>query len=347
MHPARNATTGWGILSTGHMASVFAADLALLGDEATLVAVGSRDLVKAEAFARDHGFARGYGSYAEVAADPEVDAVYVGSTHNDHHASTRLCLEAGKAVLVEKPMAINTREAEEMVALARERGVFLMEAMWMRTSPLIRKVAEIVASGELGAIRHVSATFGFAFDGPDNHRLLDPDQAGGVIWDAGVYPIHGVNLILGEPDQVIGYGSHSSTGVDNHAAALLTYPATPERPAATATVVCTLESRLPTRLEVYGTQGRIMVDDFFLRPKEISVFRGNDPEMVPEVLTTTWPGQGYTYEAQEVMRCLRAGELASAMVPWADSLAVARTLAAWRASIGTPESKEPRWPLSV
>jgi predicted dehydrogenase len=325
---------GWGILATGHIASVLARDLALLPNEARLVAVGSRSLEKAMAFAADHGIPRAYDSYAELAGDPDVDVVYVASTHHDHFASAKLCLEAGKAVLVEKPLTTSPADSEELINLAGDRHQFLMEAMWTRTNPLVRKAAELAASGDLGDIRHVSADFGFAFRGSASHRLLDPALAGGAILDAGVYPLHAVNLFLGEPADLSGFGSHAPTGVDSHAAAVLSYPATDARPAATATVICSLEADLPTSLQVYGSFGRIMINDFFIRPKEMLVYRGHHRDIAPEVMVTQWPGGGYTFQAQEVMRCLRAGDVQSPMVPWRDSLAVSRTLALWQAAVG-------------
>ena len=331
---------GWGILATGHIASVFARDLALL-DDARLVAVGSRSAGRAEAFAAEHGAAKAYGSYEELAADPDVAAVYVASVHNDHLESARLCLEAGKAVLVEKPLTASAADTAALIEFARDRGRFLMEAMWTRTHPLIHRLAEIAAAGEIGEIQHVAAEFGFAFRGPDSHRLLDPDQAGGAILDAGVYPAHAVNLFLGEPAELSAYGHHAKTGVDVHTAAVLRYPATDRRGPATASMLCSLRSQLPNRLAVYGTDGRIMIDDFYLRAERALVFRG-DAE--PEVLEASWPGQGYTYEAAEVMRCLRAGELESPMVPWADTLAVARTLQAWQEAVAlAPGTGETPW----
>jgi predicted dehydrogenase len=332
--------TGWGILATGHIASVFVRDLSLLPNEARLVAVGSRTLEKAMAFAADHDIPRAYDSYAELAGDPDVDVVYVASTHHDHFASAKLCLEAGKSVLVEKPLTTSPADTEELINLANQRGLFLMEAMWTRTNPLLRKATELAASGDLGDIRHVSANFGFAFKGSTTHRLLDPVLAGGAILDAGVYPVHAVNLFLGEPADLSAYGSHASTGVDSHTAALLSYPATEDRPAATATVVCSLEVDFPTSLEVYGSYGRMMINDFFIRPKEMLVHRGHHRDVAPEVLVTQWPGGGYTFQAQEVMRCLRAGELESPMVPWRDSLAVARTLALWQVAVGDARPPE-------
>jgi predicted dehydrogenase len=330
----------WGILATGHIASVFARDLALLSSEAHLLAVGSRSLDKAMAFAADHGIPRAYESYAELAGDPDVDVVYVASPHSDHFSSAKLCLEAGKSVLVEKPLTTSPADTEELINLASDRGLFLMEAMWTRTNPLLRKAAALAASGDLGDIRHVSADFGFAFRGSQTHRLLDPALAGGAILDAGVYPLHAVNLFLGEPASLAGFGNHAATGVDSHAAAVLSFEATEHRQAATATVICSLEADLPTSLQVYGSSGRIMINDFFIRPEEMLVYRGRHHDLAPEVFVTQWPGGGYTFQAQEVMRCLRAGELESFMVPWQDSLAVARTLALWQAAVGDPGSQQ-------
>lgn len=339
---------GWGILGAGHIAGVFAADLALLPDEAELVAVGSRSKPKADEFAREYGFARGYGSYAELVADDDVDVVYIASVHSDHFESARLCLEAGKAVLIEKPLTVSEPRAAVMVSWARDRGLFLMEALWTRTNPLIRQAAELVAAGEIGDVKHINATFGFAFDGPDDHRLLDPDQAGGGVLDLGVYPVHLVDLFLGEPDQVIGYGNLAGTGVDSHAAALLAYHARDGRPAATATVACSLEANLPTRLEIFGSDGQVIIDEF-IRPPEVAIRRGTDRDAKPEILINQWPGGGYGYQAQEVMRCLRTGETSSPMVPWESTLSSARTLDRWIAGIEVAQTppRSPRQPAGL
>jgi predicted dehydrogenase len=322
--------TRWGIVSTGHIASVFARDLALLTDEADLVGVSSRTLERAEAFAAEHAFARAYGSVEDLAADPDIDAVYVASVHNDHVDSARLCLEAGKAVLVEKPLTVTAAESESLIALARERNAFLMEAVWTRTNPLVRRAVELVAGGEIGAVRHVQVTFGFAFDGEPTHRLLDPAQAGGAILDLGPYPVHGVEVFLGEPDGLTGFGTYGGTGVDTHAAALLTYEERPGRPAATAAIACSLETDLPTRLEVFGVEGSIVLENF-IRPAELRLVKDRDSE--PEILLTQWPGQGYTFEAQEVMRCVRTGATESPLVPWASTLGTMRTLDRWQAAV--------------
>jgi predicted dehydrogenase len=322
----------WGVLGTGHIATTFARDLALLTDEAELAAVGSRRLDRAERLAGELGFARAYGSYEDLAADAALDVIYVATPHHDHFPSARTCLEAGKAVLVEKPLTVTPAEAEELIMMADQGGLFLMEAMWMRTQPLIRRAVEIVSSGVLGAVRHVSASFGFAFDGDPSHRLLDPAQAGGATLDLGPYPVHAAHLFLGEPDELVGYGSRAGTGVDSHAAALLHHHNTGERPAATAALVCSLETDLPTRLEVFCSDGRVIIDAF-LRPAEATIVRGRGEDAEHEVLITGWPGGGYTFQAQEVMRCLRAGEVESPMVPWQATMAGIRTLARWQAAV--------------
>lgn len=332
----------WGILSTGHIAGVFARDLALLPEEAELAAVASRTPEKAKQFAADYGFARSYGSYADLAADPDVDVVYIASPHSDHLASAKLCLEAGKAVLVEKPLTTSAADTQALIELAGNRQLFLMEALWTRTNPLLRKAAEIAHSGELGPIRHVDVTFGFHFTGEDDHRLLDPELAGGAILDLGVYPVHVVNLFLGEPDGVYGAGYRARTGVDAHAAATFSYPATADRPAATASVLATLDLTPANRTTVYCENGRIEIGNV-VKPESIMVFRGalgdpgeGRPTETSEEIVTQLPGGGYTLQAQEVMYRLAAGELESPLVPWVDTLAVARTLDRWLAVVGGP-----------
>ncbi len=326
-------TLGWAVLGTGHIASVVMRDLALLPDEARLVAVGSRDADRAEAFAAAHRFVRSYGSYAEAAADADVDIVYVATTADDHLTAARSALEAGKPVLIEKPLGTSPADTDALIAEAESRDLLLMEAMWTRTNPLIRKAAAIVAAGELGPVRHIGASFGFSFDGPETHRLLDPARAGGGILDLGVYPVHLVQLFLGEPAEIHAVGTIGATGVDVHAAALLSYPATTTTPAATALLSCSLSAMLPNRLEICCAEGRILVDDSVTRPAQILVYRGVDTRSEPEVMITAWSGAGYTFQLQEAMRCERAGVRESPLVPWHDSRAVARTLHRWSLAV--------------
>ncbi|MDN5724495.1 MAG: Gfo/Idh/MocA family oxidoreductase [Propionibacteriales bacterium] len=313
----------WGILATGGIATTITEDLLLLPDEAEVLAVGSRTLERAQDFATKHGIERAYGSYAELAADADIDVIYVATPHNDHLASTELCLRAGKAVLCEKPLTVTAAEAERLVTLAREQGTFLMEAYWTRTHPLVRKLAELVANGAIGEVRHVSAELAFCFDVDDDHRLLNPDLAGGAILDLGVYPVHIANLVLGEPQRVIGTGRLAGTGVDADATALLVHEN------ATAVVHCSMEASGPSDLHVLGTTGRLHLPHFLKSEKLIMHRDGADPEEFVQHL----PGHGYTLQAQEVMRCLRAGLTESPLVPLDTTLETMRTLDAWRAAL--------------
>ncbi|MBC7959106.1 MAG: Gfo/Idh/MocA family oxidoreductase, partial [Vallitaleaceae bacterium] len=182
-----NKVIRWGILGTGTIANTFAGDLNLV-KTGVLGAVASRGLEKAEAFAKKYGAAKFYGSYEELAKDPEIDAIYVASPHSQHKENTLLCLNHKKAVLCEKPFAINATEAAEMIECAKKNGVFLMEAMWTRFLPNIKYVNEIIEKGEIGAIRWLKADFGFALpeDFPASHRLLNKELGGGALLDVGI-----------------------------------------------------------------------------------------------------------------------------------------------------------------
>jgi predicted dehydrogenase len=321
----------WGILGTGHIADVFAGDLALLTDEAELAAVASRAGERAARFAATHGFARSYGSYSELAADPEVDVCYVASPHPDHYPTARCCLEAGKAVLVEKPLTTNPDDTAELISIARDRGLFLMEALWTRTNPLMRQVAELVATQAIGPVRHASLNFGFHFAGTDDHRLLNPALGGGAILDLGVYPAHIAQLLLGEPAAITGAGHLAGTGVDAHATAVLNYPATSARPAATAAITASVEADMDNAGIVHGETGRLEIDHV-VKPTSVRLVRSDpqDGDNESSDYVTQLPGGGYTLQAQDVMQAIRSGTVESELVPWRDTLAVARTLARWR-----------------
>ena len=202
----RMDTIRWGILATGKIAHSFAADLALLPD-ARLEAVGSRSTASAEEFAAefappDGAPARAHGSYEDLAADPDVDVVYVASPHGLHLDQVRMLLEAGKPVLCEKAITLNAAQAEELVALARERDLFLMEAMWMACHPLVRHLRQRARAGDFGRLRQLVADLGWVVDKPPTDRMFAPELGGGALLDMGVYPLTLAHLFLGEPAEL-------------------------------------------------------------------------------------------------------------------------------------------------
>ncbi|MHC3467401.1 Gfo/Idh/MocA family protein [Streptomyces sp. 7R007] len=318
----------WGILATGGIAAAFTADLVDLPD-AEVVAVASRRPESAEVFAERFGIPRAYGDWTALARDEDIDVVYVATPHSAHRAAAGLCLESGRAVLCEKPFTLNLREAEELAALARERGRFLMEAMWMYCNPLIRRAAALVRDGAIGEVRAVQADFGLAGPFPPAHRLRDPAQGGGALLDLGVYPVSFAQLLLGEPADVEGRAVLSDEGVDLQTSALLSWPG-----GAHALLHCSIIGDSPRTASVTGSRGRIDIPHTFFHPDRFVLHReGREPEEF-----TADPADGrvnsFRHEAVEVMRALRAGETESPLVPLDGTLAVMRTLDALRDRIG-------------
>ncbi|MFF6868891.1 Gfo/Idh/MocA family protein [Streptomyces sp. NPDC007910] len=319
-------TVRWGILATGGIAERFTTDLLTL-DDAEVVAVASRSEAPAKAFAERFGIPRAYGEWAGLFADGDVDVVYVATPHHAHRTAAGLALEAGKAVLCEKALTLNAREAAELVGLARDRGLFLMEAMWMYCNPLIRRIAELVRDGAVGEVRTVQADFGLAGPFGADHRLRDPETGGGALLDLGVYPVSFAQLLLGEPDSVQAHALLSPEGVDLNTAMLLGWSGT----GASALLSCSIAADTPLTASVTGSLGRIDVPRGFFFPERFTLHRnGAEPE---EFVAEADP-HSFRHEAAEVMRCLRAGERESPLVPLDGSLAVMRTLDAVRDRIG-------------
>ncbi|MDX2290776.1 MULTISPECIES: Gfo/Idh/MocA family protein [Streptomyces] len=325
-------TVRWGVLATGGIAERFVTDLAEL-DGAEVVAVASRTEASARAFADRFGIARAYGGWDGLFADPEVDVVYVATPHHAHREAAGRALEAGKAVLCEKALTLNAREAEELVALARERGLFLMEAMWMYCNPLIRRIAELVRDGAIGEVRTVQADFGLVGPADPGHRLRDPAVGGGALLDLGVYPVSFAQLLLGEPDSVQAYARLSPEGVDLNTGMLLGWSDS----GASALLSCSLEADTPLTASVTGTKGRIDVPRGFFFPERFTLLRHGAE---PEEFTDSDDPHSLRHEAAEVMRCLRAGETESPLVPLDGSLAVMRTLDAVRDRVGVRYPQE-------
>lgn len=313
----------WGLLATGRISREFAEDLALV-DGCELAAVGSRTPGAAEEFAARHGAARAHGSYEALVADPEVDVVYVGTPHHRHAADVRLALEAGKHVLCEKPFTLDEATTAELIALAGNRGLFLAEAMWMRTHPLVRAVKERVDAGGCGPVRQVRAELGFVAPAGGT-RLWDPALGGSALMDIGVYPLTFALMLLGEPESVVAAGTLTDRGIDSDGGAVLTFPG-----GAVATVAWTFTATSDNRASVAGPDGRIEIAAPMHHPHE-ATFTGSGSRTS---LTAEVTGLGLAHEAEEVARCVRAGLTESPLLPHAGSLAVARVCDEIRRQLG-------------
>ncbi len=230
-------------------------------------------------------------------------------------------------MLCEKPFTLNAAESAELVALARKREVFLMEAMWTYLDPSVRRIVELIGDGAIGEVRSVQAEFGFVGPTDPEHRLWDPAAGGGALLDLGVYPVAFAQLLLGEPESVQATARLTERGVDAHTGVLLGYGS-----GATALLSCSLEVQCGQRASIQGESGRIEIERDFFHPAGFTLHReGREPETFRGPVVD---GHGYGREAAEVMRCLRAGETESALVPLDATLAVMRTLDAVRQRIG-------------
>ncbi|MDG4768248.1 Gfo/Idh/MocA family oxidoreductase [Solwaraspora sp. WMMD406] len=318
--------TRWGILATGGIAARFVEDLRLLPD-AEVLAVGSRSAPSAQAFADRYGIPQAYGSWAELAADDKIDVIYVATPHSAHHAATLTCLRAGRAVLCEKPFTLDLATSTELVQTARDQDLFLMEAMWMRCNPTVRRVVELIGDGAIGEVTAVHADFGLAGPFAPESRLRNPALGGGALLDLGVYPISLAHLILGRPDEIRSWAKLTPEGVDENTGVLLGYDS-----GAVAALTCGLVGATRVAATVTGTTGRIELPDPFFCPNEFTIRRGDGE---PEAVRVVEPaGNGYQYEAAEVHRCLAAGLRESPLVPHAVTLEVMELLDTIRNQIG-------------
>ncbi|MTV26722.1 Gfo/Idh/MocA family oxidoreductase [Nitriliruptoraceae bacterium ZYF776] len=316
----------WGIVATGGIATTVVADLQADPD-AQVVAVVSRSSRRARGFAREHGIPRAYDDVDALLADGEVDVVYVATPHPHHAAPTRAALEAGVAVLCEKPLTADLDEAQALIDLARERGVFLAEAMWMRCHPLVRHARQLVIDGAIGEVRVVDAELGFPAPPDPTSRLWAPELGGGALWDVGVYAVAFSRTFLPGAPQLVGtVGSLATTGVDAEATLLL---GTPDGTQVRAS--CSLVAPLPSTATVVGTRGSITFDGPLYAPPRIRVARlGEDVEEHEEPRV----GNGYGHQLAEVHACLRAGRTESELLPLDETLDVLQLLTAAREALG-------------
>ena len=323
----------WGILATGRIAATFATDLALV-DGAELTAVGSRSVDSARQFAdtvssglgsggHSNGV-RAYGSYAELAADPDIDVIYVATPHGRHVEDVMTCFEAGKAVLCEKSLTLNSEDAATLIEEARHRRLFFAEAMWMRCNPNIRKIQDMVAAGACGVVGQVRAELGFVAT-PDLARLWDPSLGASALLDVGIYPLTFANLILGAPIHIAAAGILSDRGIDTGGGATLTYTS-----GAVASIAWTQMAWSDNRAAVSGDGGRIEVPSRFHQPTGFSYARNLELDMITEPVL----GRGYAHEINEVNDCLRAGLTESTLLPLDGTLAIMKQIDEIRRQIG-------------
>jgi predicted dehydrogenase len=324
-------TIGWGVLGPGRIARSFAADLLVVPD-ARLAATGSRDEERAAAFAAEFG-GRAHGSYAALVADPGVDVVYVATPHSLHDEHTRLALDAGKAVLCEKPMTLDAPTTSALFAEAAERGLFLMEAMWMACHPMIRTLLRLLAAGDHGVARQVHADLGFVVEAGPTDRLMDPALGAGALLDMGIYPLTLAHLVLGPPERLEAVANLSATGIDLDIAIAGLYAG-----GGTAALTASMTSQSPRSATVATDTGRFELPSPAHHPERIRWSSYDGGEGTSQWIGPDEPvvGRGYGNEILEVHRCLREGLLTSPLVPPEQTVSVMEQMDALRARIAAP-----------
>jgi predicted dehydrogenase len=313
----------WGILATGEVAKNMVQALHQ-SEDARVTAVASRTQTRAETFGRRWNIPIRYGSYESLAEDPDIDLVYIATPHNLHYENMQMCLQSGKHVLCEKAFTLNAGQAEACIALAREKQLFLMEAMWMRFFPAIAQVRDWLGKGLLGEVRLVQADFCINVPYDPDHRLYNPRLAGGALLDLGIYPLSFSAMVLGFPDSVSSHAHIGQTGVDELDTLLLNYQG-----GASASLSCSTRLYKPREAYIVGTHGYIKVHDIFFRPDRLTLhLNGQEPQVHDYPIM----GNGYIYEVEEVHQCLRSGRAESALMPLDETLGLMKVMDALRSN---------------
>jgi len=315
----------WGIISTGNIARKFAGTLSQMGGEAELYAVSSRGTDNARAFADEFGAFKAYGSYEELALDPDVQAVYIGTPHSRHYKDIMLCLSHGKHVLCEKSFTVNAAQAREGFAFAKEKGLFLMEAYWTRFTPGVIKLLDILQSGEIGEVQMVTASYGFRNDARRT-RKFDPQLAGGALLDIGVYNISFAAMALGYSlPEITSQVRLNEMGTDAASTVTLTYPG--KRFAQISTAIQTV---IPQSGVIAGSEGYIAVDSLN-GPQRLELVYNTGKS---QVLEFPFEHTGFEYQIREVQSCVLSGKLQSDIRPPEHTIAVLDIMDSIRAQWG-------------
>ncbi|MEA2068845.1 MAG: Gfo/Idh/MocA family oxidoreductase [Verrucomicrobiota bacterium] len=317
----------WGIIGCGGIANMFATSLQAL-ETGTLLAGASRTPGRAAAFAEKHGMARVYTDYEALVADPDIDAVYIATTHNFHHENIKLCLGHGKHVLCEKPFTVNAAQTRELMELAREKNLFMMEAVWTRFLPAIGKLKELLAEGVIGEVLTVEADFSITGEFGAGHRLKNKALAGGALLDLGIYPITFASIIFGEqPVRIQSSAVIGGTGVDDRSFYLFDYEG-----GRRAMLSSSFTHNAPTEGIVCGTKGHIRVPGF-LWAHGFQIHR--EGEEVPETVHLPYgEGENFSFEIAHAMECIASGKPESNIMPPSETLAVMQTMDTLRAQWG-------------
>ena len=319
-----NKTIHWGILGTGFIARKFAEDYRFV-KEGKILAVASRSQERAEAFGKKYELEHCYGSYQSLLENPSIDAVYIATPHSQHYKNTQQALEQGKAVLCEKPAAVNAGELKAMIELAETKKLLFMEAMWTSFLPAIQKARQWIDDGAIGKVRWIQASFGAHSETNPGHRLYNPDLAGGALLDLGIYPLAFANKMTADTvSKVSAMSIMCETGVDETTTMLVQY-----RQGTLAQLNCSIKHTTDHTAIIYGSKGRIEIPDFWRASKALLYSRDQKTPFQDDRASV-----GYHFEIEEMNRLLLENKKNSPVVPPSQSLTNMEILDECRRQIG-------------
>jgi predicted dehydrogenase len=315
----------WGILATGGIARAFTNDLVLNGF--TVQAVGSRSQESADAFAAKFGIPTAHASYEALVADPDVDIIYISTPHPFHAANAALALNAGKHVLIEKPIALNAKEAREIMDLAASKNLLVLEAMWTRFLPHMVRIREILESGVLGDVHTLIADHTQDLPDDPSHRLNAVELGGGALLDLGIYPLSFAYELFGKPETILATATFKETGADAQVATVFRYPG-----GQIASTLSASDTKGPNTATILGTEARIDIDEVWYSPTTFRVINSKDE--VLESFEAEILGRGMHYEAAEAEQLIQSGLISGDILSTDESVAIMETLDAVREQIG-------------
>lgn len=316
----------WGILATGVIARKFATTINNMNNETQIVACGSRNIEHAKAFAEEFSIPKYYDSYEALVQDEEVDAIYIATPNSMHFENMKMCIEAGKHVLCEKPLTTNAEDAKKAFALANEKGVFLMEAFWISMLPMHLKIAQMIADGVIGEVRHIRADYGFTVQGARRDRKFDASLGGGALLDIGIYNIGFVSMTLGyKPVNIQSKVHLSEFGTDDFETMIFEY-----ENGTTASMTVTIGMKMEKEGVIYGTKGSIRLPDFQMAKKMyVDIYNGTTEE-----IDMPFEINGFEYQIREVMKCIENGKISSSIQTPENSIAVMQIMDSLRKQWG-------------
>jgi len=303
----------WGVIGCGNIAQKFVSDLQYV-ENSTLYAVASKNKKRAKSFAKKHNAEKCYNNYDQLVNNEKVDIVYIATTHNFHYKNTLLCLNSHKPVLCEKPICVNTTEAQHLINLSKEKNIFLMEAMWTRFLPAIKNLINKINNGIIGKPKLIQADFGIKKPPIKGTRFYENKLAAGSLLDLGVYTINFCNFIFDlQPSKVNGFAKLTDQGTDEYAAYNLEY-----ENGQLAQLSSSLSFITPHEARIYGEKGKIVVYDFY-HPQKYTIYLSKGEEIK---INKPFQGFGYQFEAIEAQNCLLKNKTESPIFPLENSLNV-------------------------